>query len=189
MFRFFRLATCCLLAPSISGWWTNTDKPVEPPNAWEEPRKYAQWMYNRTMDGWNNTTFGNLFDSTEYLAGWSSTSWDGWVWTLLDSIVSTLGWLVFGKAWTQVRSGFALLIRVGIFLAICIVIHDLFAMCWPIVSIVVGIAVTFIWMGRTTLKWSCTPCSDSVAEFQRRQTLFSLVQELERHPKPRPCGS
>ena len=152
MFRFFRLATCCLLAPSISGWWTNTDKPVEPPNAWEEPRKYAQWMYNRTMDGWNNTTFGNLFDSTEYLAGWSSASWDGWVWTLLDSIVSTLGWLVFGKAWTQVRSGFALLIRVGIFLGICIVIHYLFAMCWPIVSIVVGIAVTFIWMGRTTLK-------------------------------------
>lgn len=150
MIRYARFFVGLLLLPHAPGWWTHTDKPVEPPNPWEEPRKYATWLYTQAMDGLHNRTAGGFFDATDLLSGWTPASWDGW--TAFDAVTSTVGWLIFGKAWTQVKSGFALLVRVGTLLAVCVVVHYIFALCWPIVSVLVGAIVTMIWMGRTLLK-------------------------------------
>ena len=152
MYRLVRLAICCAFVPHAPGWWSGPDKPVEPPSFWSEPRQYARWAYNQTIEGFQNRTSGHFFASADFLGSWAQTSWDGWLWTIFDAITSTTGWLIFGKAWSQVKSGFALVIRLGTLLAVCVVIHYIFALCWPIVSVLVGCVVTLVWMGRTVLK-------------------------------------
>jgi hypothetical protein len=75
----------------------------------------------------NVTTSGNV--TLEDFLPTMPKSWDGWVWFGLDAVFSTIGWLIFGRSWDQVRSGFSLVIRVGALLLVCISLHYLLALC------------------------------------------------------------
>ena len=74
------------------------------------------------------------------------------MWIVFDTVVSAMGWLIFGKSWVQVKTGFALLIRFGGLLVICVITHYLFALCWPVVSLIVGLFASLVWLVRTVMK-------------------------------------
>eukprot|EP00438_Fugacium_kawagutii_P035496 Skav226807 [mRNA] locus=scaffold2056:134273:145141:- [translate_table: standard] len=84
--------------------------------------------------------------------GWSAPGWDSWFWTALDAVFGVFGWLIFGKSWTQVRNGFSIMIRLTALLVVCVAAHYLLALCWPVVSLVVGCIVTLVWLLRTMVK-------------------------------------
>ena len=144
MMRLFRLILAGLLAQTVPGWWERDQTPEVPrPNFSDDPKGFMWWLYNETA---------HHVPSSDSMFAWTPTSWDGWLWMGLDAMVSSLGWLIFGRSWGQVRSGMSFLIRLLAVLAICISIHYVLALCWPIVSLVVGILMTMIWLVRTVLK-------------------------------------
>ena len=71
-------------------------------------------------------------------------SWDGWLWLGSDALGSTSGWLIVGS-WTQVKSSFPFLVRLDALLMVCISVCYVLALCWPIVSLMVGMVATAIW--------------------------------------------
>ena len=159
MFRVFRILLGIALFHRVPGWW---ERPVgvetarDDPGFYEDPLQYARAWYNKTsQDG-----FLSLDPRS-----WTFSGWDGWVWTAFDTVVSAMGWLIFGKSWVQVKTGFALLIRLGALLVICVITHYLFALCWPVVSLIVGLFVTLVWLVRTVVK-----CFGRLAYFAQRIT-------------------
>ena len=145
MFRLMRLAMPLLLAQQVPGWWgtSETSRPHlrddQPWTSWD----YASWAINRTRDG--NFTLNDF-------APWGTVGWDSWLWTAFDSVIGVLGWLIFGNSWTQVRNGFSLVIRLTVILGICVVAHYFFALCWPVVSLIMGIVLTVVWIVRSLVK-------------------------------------
>ena len=146
MFRLLRILVGFAVVHQTPGWWGSTPE-AEPrrdgPGFFDDPWEFTRWWYNRTsVEGLQ------AFDPRQ----WSTSGWDGWMWTMFDTVVSAVGWLIFGKSWTQVKSGFAFLIRLGALLIICVIAHYIFALCWPVVSLIVGLLVTLIWLVRTVIK-------------------------------------
>ena len=135
-----------LLVHQVPGWWWREPKPgEEAPYAefTEPPKRYAGWVFNQTQRwGWR---------WPEQLAE-VSLSWDSWFWTALDLVFGGFGWIIFGKSWSQVRLGVSVLFRVGLILGICLLIHYVFALCWPIVSLLLGVALTVVWLVRSLIK-------------------------------------
>ena len=81
----------------------------------------------------------------------------GWVWLGLVGLGYAwmpLGWLIFGRSWDQVRSGFALALRLGALLFVCISLHYVLALCWPIMSLPVGtvLRLTMAWIIRNLVR-------------------------------------
>ena len=92
MFRVIRLVLGVLLVRQVPGWW---EKPPEEhtarddPGVFREPLEFARWWYNKTThEGWG------AFDPRQL----NVAGWDGWAWTVFDTIVSCIGWLIFGKS-------------------------------------------------------------------------------------------
>ena len=161
MYRLFGVLSICLLGEGVPRWWSyptqteGSDEKSQPEASTSEEHipSYFQWLFNGTAK-WNFTKELNSTKEgkTPFWANWVPRNLDGWFWTGLDMAVSALGWLVFGKSWTQVRTGVSLLMRVTVALSICMVIHYLFALCWPIVSMILGCILTLIWLARTLMK-------------------------------------
>jgi len=144
MLRVFHLVLFTLTLRAAPGWWEQAQKPEEPrPIFTQEPRRFAVWLYNVTTQ--------SNFTSEDFMA-WAPESWDGWLWLGLDALGSTLGWLIFGRSWTQVKSGFSFLVRLGALLMVCISVHYVLALCWPIVSLMVGMVATAIWVVRNLIR-------------------------------------
>ena len=141
-----RVGFILLLLREAPGWWTvhteaSAKENVPRPSLQEDPLRFAGWAWNSTKD---SVTGFQLPDLASHLPD----SWDGWIWTVVDMFISTLGWAVFGASWTKVKSGFALIVRVGVVLILCLVAHYLLALCWPMVSLMIGGAMTAVWMVR-----------------------------------------
>ena len=140
------------------GWWaspfldtnlteenaTRGDSSPTRPSMYE-PTALAGWVYNQTSDFW-----------AVQLDAWDVTGfthrWDSWVWTIVDTLFSTVGWVIFGNSWTQVRSGCSMLIRFSVLMTLCVAAHYILALCWPIVSLLVGIILAAIWIVRSLVK-------------------------------------
>ena len=88
------------------------------------------------------------------VTGWvlDVPSWDQVLWTLGDTLIGSFGWIFFGNAWGDVRSGLRRLLQVGGILCLCLVAHYVWAVCYPAVSLVVGIVLTIVWVLRGVLK-------------------------------------
>ena len=136
MFRVTRFVLGILLVRCVPGWWEpspNECQAREDPAFFEEPLEFAKWRYNKTA-----TEGFQAFDPR-----WRSLAgWNGWAWTAVDTIVSAVGWLIFRKSWTQVGTGFSFLIRLGALLVVCVITHYIFALCWLVVWLLVGVIVT-----------------------------------------------
>ena len=165
MWRSVCLALACHNAVLAPGWWTgsttqgsSTDEMSQDGDPGEpdpEPtfRAYFHQLLNRTA-GWN---FTGARGPRTFATSWSWSNWspryvEGWFWTGLDLVVSAIGWMIFGKSWTQVKTGVSVLLRLAVATSICVVIHYLFALCWPIVSLILGVFLTAAWLVRTCLK-------------------------------------
>ena len=146
MLRVFGLLTLALVAPTKTRWWESVpDEPPEVPEFVEPSLRYVDWIFNKTY-----RFTGYRFDKFEGYA--SPTAWDGWIWMALDILFSGLGWLIFGKSWNQVRLGCSLLFKLSLVFGVCIIFHYVFALCWPILSLFMGLVLTMVWILRTTMK-------------------------------------
>ena len=142
MYRQLRLVLTCLAVTASSRWW-NGKTSAEPERTRTFYENYTDWVFNQTFSA--NTTLSDIF-------GLSATGWDGWLWTVCDTVIGVLGWLIFGNSWTQVRTGFSLIVRLTVILFVCVAAHYIFALCWPVVSLLMGILLTAFWVVRSLLK-------------------------------------
>ena len=129
------------------------------------------WGSNRTQtlpergpwESWTREQFPSLGEAWDYLEeSWEQIpkikfsldlpSWDQVLWTIGDTLIGSFGWIFFGNAWGDVRSGIRRLLQVGGILCLCLVAHYVWAVCYPAVSLVVGIVLTVVWVLRGVLK-------------------------------------
>eukprot|EP00438_Fugacium_kawagutii_P022124 Skav232871 [mRNA] locus=scaffold1881:25961:36237:+ [translate_table: standard] len=137
---------CCTLC---HGWWwdnsTARDDPVDPWGDWlkdRSPRLAEIWM--AADDGWKR-----LRTATEGKYSWT---WDQGLWWLFDAVVGTLGWMIFGSAWSGVQSGLRRLLQLGALLFVCLAAHYIWTVCYPIVSLAVGLLMAIVWLCRKVLR-------------------------------------
>ena len=142
------LVAAFLLTTCSSGWWSNNSTTPEPDGPWR------QWAKNRApgtvqqMDDLHEA----LKDAWMTANSWVPSSWDAGLWSICDSVLGLAGWGVFGTAWGDVRHGCKRLARIVVVLGLCIAAHYIWAICWPIVSLFLAIAMTVIWVVRKVVK-------------------------------------
>ncbi|CAK9118714.1 unnamed protein product [Durusdinium trenchii] len=139
MIRWRAAVVVSLWATQGCGWWHPALEPMEdePPRFQEDPAGYVRW--------WSNSTINQahwLFKE------WRPGTWDGLVWSILDTILSGFGWMIFGQNWASVRSGCSLVIRLGALMALCLLTHYVLSLCWPLCSLFIGTLLTIIWVLR-----------------------------------------
>ncbi|CAK9112136.1 Tyr recombinase domain-containing protein, partial [Durusdinium trenchii] len=132
------------------GWW-NASTPPEPSPAkpwWRG--KVEEWVPAATpwLDG-ASETFSKVASLTEPTA---ESGFDRSLWTLADLAFSLLGWTLFGSAWAGVRNGCRRICQCCILLGCCIIAHYIWAVCWPVVSLVCAVMMTVVWLARRLLR-------------------------------------
>ena len=76
----------------------------------------------------------------------------GGLWWLCDSLVGLLGWLVFGTAWGDVKLGVRRLVQIGAILLLCVLAHYVWAVCYPIVTLVIEVLMAILWICKSLLR-------------------------------------
>ena len=115
------------------------------------------------MQSWMREHVPGLGDSLDYLeVSWDNVkptwigvdvpSWDQVLWTLGDTLIGSFGWIFFGSAWGDVKSGLRRILQVGGILCLCLIAHYVWAVCYPAVSLLVGVVLTIVWVLRGVLK-------------------------------------
>ena len=135
------------------GWWQQVEPPDPPkaPKWWKSvedtfPRvsEYATSWYQWSTEQYDDfTTAYNSVDPGKFEFS---------LWMILDAVVSFLGWAVFGQAWTSVKSGCRRLVQMLIVVFVCLAAHYVWAVCCPIVSIIVAMLMALIWVLRRIVK-------------------------------------
>eukprot|EP00438_Fugacium_kawagutii_P016160 Skav224594 [mRNA] locus=scaffold2684:226725:233217:+ [translate_table: standard] len=137
---------CCTL--SHGWWWSNNTVRGDPVNPWEDwlkdrsPKLAEIWM--AADESWKR-----LRTVTEGTYSWT---WDQGLWWLFDAVVGTLGWMIFGSAWSGVQSGLRRLMQLGALLFVCLAAHYIWTVCYPIVSLAVGLLMAIVWVCRRILR-------------------------------------
>ena len=139
------------------GWWAG---PEGPPEA-EPLEEQAGWRQH--LREWLPGAERRLNATEEWLAGLASWgrelegastwgSWDVALWMVVDTLFGMIGWALFGSAWTKVRTGCRRLLQVLVVLGLCLVAHYVWAVCYPIVSLLIGACMAMAWLLRKVLR-------------------------------------
>jgi len=91
-------------------------------------------------------------DARNSIFSWGGVSWDAGLWSVFDGLIGLAGWGLFGTAWGDVRNGCRRLIQFCIVVGLCILAHYVWAICWPIVSLVIAVVMTIVWILRKTVR-------------------------------------
>lgn len=133
MIRFFVLATVC----GVDGWWWHSNHTATEKGPWHS------WLASHSP---------KVAEAVDRLGDQIQRTWDsvpevkvgdwtfqpsGGLWWLCDSLVGLLGWLVFGTAWGDVKLGVRRLVQIGAILLLCVLAHYVWAVCYPIVTLVI----------------------------------------------------
>lgn len=147
------LRTFVLLCATCNGWWfeTNRTGPTTPPSWWDQVGE-AFPRSRSTCGGWRGWGFDRWESAREIARGWDPTKWEYGQWMVIDTVVSFGGWLIFGLSWNGVRTGCRRVAQVGMLLGLCLAAHYVWAVCYPVVSILVGVIMALVWVLRRTLK-------------------------------------
>ena len=150
--RWSLLALGWAFGPSEGWWHPAPDEGVHQANetCWSDPLQCLQQRMNTTVSS-AQQQFASL------------TTWDSIVLTILDTLLSGVGWLVFGQNWIQVRTGCSVVLRVATLMAVCLVLHYFLALAWPLCSLIIGGLLTLVWLIR-----ACVKCCGRVAFYTQR---------------------
>ena len=152
-----------LVSPHDGGWLfqdggTNRDERSKPKASmsglrdkiWETWEKtwvgmedWAEWAQQRTVDLQTATGFSN-YEGT--------TGWEFSIWMLLDTAVGLIGWVLFGSAWGNVKLGMKRMVQIGAVMLLCIIAHYVWAVCYPVVSIIMAVLMAVVWTCKKILK-------------------------------------
>ncbi|CAK9114808.1 unnamed protein product [Durusdinium trenchii] len=139
------------------GWWAGPEGPPEV----EPLEEQAGWRQH--LREWLPGAERRLNATEEWLAGLASWgrelegastwgSWDVALWMVVDTLFGMIGWALFGSAWTKVRTGCRRLLQVLVVLGLCLVAHYVWAVCYPIVSLLIGACMAMAWLLRKVLR-------------------------------------
>eukprot|EP00435_Cladocopium_sp_Y103_P043965 s974_g12.t1 len=151
MIRIALLFLC--LGEQGHGWWfmTNQTMPPDPPTWWmrfgEDFPKSREALEG--WGSWTTTAWTSFRDATQTL---DPTRWEYGLWLVVDTMVSFGGWAIFGNSWNGVRTGCRRLLQIGMVLTLCLAAHYVWAVCYPVVSILVGMLMAVIWVLRRVLR-------------------------------------
>ena len=141
------LVALCLLVTGSSGWWGNTTEP-EPDGPWKA------WVRQKSpalVVRWEQTA-ATLESMQATVNEWTWGSWDMGLWSICDGVLGLAGWGLFGSAWGDVRNGCRRLLQVAVVLTLCIVAHYVWAICWPVVSLLIAVLMTMVWAVRKLVR-------------------------------------
>ena len=148
MIRFFVIATLC----GADGWWWRTNH--------TEPEQTPWRMWLTTHAPWASESIDRLESSAQ--RAWESVpetglgsinvNPTGGLWWVFDSAIGLVGWLVFGAAWGDVKLGVRRLIQIGAILLMCVLAHYVWAVCYPVVTLVMGIFMAVLWLCKWLLR-------------------------------------
>eukprot|EP00438_Fugacium_kawagutii_P016301 Skav208504 [mRNA] locus=scaffold1658:140020:151562:+ [translate_table: standard] len=134
------------------GWWV---PPVpEPP----QEEHWSHWLLdpipggNETWARWESWRLDPLMPTKWWSDAKTEERLEFGLWMVVDTIIGILGWAVFGTAWGRVRTGCWRVIQIGIVLGLCVVAHYVWAVCYPMVSIILALVAAVIWVLRKVLK-------------------------------------
>ena len=144
------LRFCVLLGvtlPSVSSWWfSNTTKPEEvgPWHTWLRESSPSIYEYVQIAE-----EKAERFSQEHYV---ELPQFDVGLWLVIDTLVGLVGWAVFGSAWNEVRLGCRRIFQFAALLGVCLAAHYVWAVCYPVVSIVIAALMTVAWCLRKVLK-------------------------------------
>ena len=134
------------LSPASSWWFTNGTAVEEegPWHAWLRERSpmILEWVHTveEKAEKLSNVQYPDL------------PRVDAGLWLVIDTLVGLIGWAVFGTAWNEVRVGCRRIFQFSILLGVCLAAHYIWAVCYPVVSIVIAVVMTLAWCLRKVLK-------------------------------------
>ena len=144
-----RLVALMLLCSGSSGWWGAPNASAPPPDspwrAWARERAPRAINYLENMEA-------SAEDVRNTVYSWSGTTWDAGLWSICDGLIGLAGWGLFGSVWGDVKNGCRRLAQLSIVIGLCILAHYVWAICWPIVSLVIAVVMTIMWILRKTVR-------------------------------------
>ncbi|CAE7778356.1 unnamed protein product [Symbiodinium sp. CCMP2592] len=156
-----RLLLALSAAHHGSGWLFErgnvTGRPEESPRADGASSRWAQ------LRDWADERLPSGEDLRGLWAAWfegpggdppgpRSWSWDSGLCMVLDTLVSCIGWALFGSAWPNVRTGCQRAFRLVMLMLLCLGAHYLWALCWPVISLVTFIVMCVVWTVRVSVR-------------------------------------
>eukprot|EP00435_Cladocopium_sp_Y103_P076069 s50_g75.t1 len=138
-----------VLIGASHGWWWNATSQV--------PVEEGPW---KTWARGTMPSLVSFMDDTEERLGrvkasvqdYTGPHFDQGLWWICDVVVSFFGWAVFGSAWGNVQTGLKRLLQLGALLTVCLAFHYVWTVCYPIVSLIVGLLMALVWLLRRLLR-------------------------------------
>ena len=161
MFRIL-MALGVLASPHEGGWLFRDGGPFQKErarpkisDAFKERLQEAWEQAHETVDDWASwaQAWSSEFSPTAWFPDSEGTvGWEFSIWMLLDTVVGLVGWMLFGSAWGNVKVGMKRILQVGIVMMLCIVAHYIWAVCYPVVSILLALIMAVVWACKKVLK-------------------------------------
>ena len=159
--HFVRLVLAIAAARSGGGWLfeaANSSSQAEVHR--DTGEEFSRWTQLRAWaeDKWaTGAGLQDVWEAWFFGAGSGTTGTKGWSWDsglrmLLDAVVSFVGWTLFGSAWPNVRTGCQRFFRLSMLLLLCLGAHYLWALCWPVISLVTFIVMCLMWVVRSAIR-------------------------------------
>ena len=129
-------------------WWFGTNQTAKgvgskAPN----PGTLRSWLQDNLP--FVHRTVGSAEDRYAQAKAWvaqlEAPEIDSGMWMVLDSAVGLVGWLFFGAAWGNVKTGCRGMMQFFLLVGICLLAHYVWALCYPIVSLAVGTVMAVVW--------------------------------------------
>ena len=132
------------------GWWWNGTRVQDPAplGPWRE------WLRVKApgLENTHHQAEGVASDVLEGFTTSDSSRWEFGLWWLCDATVGFLGWTVFGSAWNDVRSGCRRLLQLGGLLFLCLAAHYIWAVRYPVVTVMVALLAAVLWILRRFMR-------------------------------------
>ncbi|CAK9050617.1 Tyr recombinase domain-containing protein [Durusdinium trenchii] len=138
---------------SAQGWWWN--ETMEPPPTNSSPPGRWEALFRETMPtmaAWWDDGGVKLTGVRQWTVELGDGGNDRDLWMVFDLIFSLVGWALFGSAWSGVKVGCKRALQLALVLILCIVAHYVWALCWPVLSLILTIGMALVWLVRKTVK-------------------------------------
>ena len=147
-----------LLAPALRccGWWygDNQTKPTPPTGMWakfERTMPETAEVASRWWE-WGADNINYYNDMVSNVPTLDAGPVEFSLWMILDALFGFFGWAIFGSAWTSVKSGCRRALQMVTVLTVCLIAHYIWAVCCPIVSIIVACLMALVWVLRRVVR-------------------------------------
>ena len=133
--------------PPVSSWWFSNTTQEHEVGPWHE------WLRDRSPTAFEYVQYAEEkavhFSQVHYT---ELPRFDAGLWLVIDTLVGLVGWAIFGTAWNEVRLGCRRIFQFTLVLGVCLAAHYIWAVCYPVVSIVFAAIMTIAWCLRKILR-------------------------------------